>query len=267
MRKVLALLLILFPLFITACATSGGNVIEPKDRTAALMEALAENPTGTVSEEEEEIALPTPESVREEREKETEAVPQAPVVETVKIETEETTAQPMEEEESTVPPAPVEEVVETPEVEPEEENVVISFQEPEEKEEIVIPAPDTEEDGADIIPVSGDAEEAEPVIYPVESTGVAESRSIMDEPMAPWMLRLMAVLVVDMILFTAASAIRNAYKAPLNRLVSFSIAVLLTALSWVLSYIIAGPSLIYAAYLLLLFTYFVLRSTGRNNND
>ena len=85
--------------------------------------------------------------------------------------------------------------------------------------------------------------------------------------MAPWMLQLMIILVVVMVLFTASSAIRNAYRAPLNRLVSISIAVLLTALSWVLSYIIAGPSMLYPVYLSLLATYFVLRSTKRSDHE
>ena len=85
----------------------------------------------------------------------------------------------------------------------------------------------------------------------------------MDEPMAPWMIRLMMIFIVIIVLFTVSSAIRNAYCAPLSRLASAAIAVLLTALSWVLSYIIAGASAFYPAYLVLLLTYFILRSKGK----
>ena len=262
MRRVLALLLILFPLFMTACVTSGGNVVEPRDRTTALMEALAENPTGQNSESVPEIVLPTPETVREVN---TEAVPaetppeEEPVAEEVLPEP---VSVPAAEEAAESTPLPSEPVPDPVPEEAAEEDVVISFP-PEEDEIVPLPA----EESSDVIPVSGEAEEAEPVIYPVAVPADDNARSIMDEPMKPWMLCLMAVLIVDMILFTTAAAIRNAYKAPLNRLVSAAIAVLFTSLSWVLSYIIAGQSGIYAAYLLLLFTYFVFRSKGRSHQS
>ena len=267
MRKVFALLLVLVPLFITACATSGGSFVGPKDRTESLMEALAESPTGGVEEEKAEIVLPTPETVRQETEEveipEAIEEPEAPVVQT-----EETAPLAPEE----VPAAP--ETVDTPSPEVSESEEIASEEEP-----VVIPLPPVEEEGTavieppaepddsdgDVIPVSGNAEETPSRIFPAGSQS-SQSRNIMDEPMHPWMIRLMVILVVVMILFTAAAAIRNAYKAPLNRLVSLAIAVLLTALSWILSYIIAGPSPLYFIYLVLLFTYIILRSTGRSHN-
>ncbi len=242
MKRAFLVLLMLVPLFMAACETSGGSISEPRDRTESLLEALGEPP---VAEAPVEIppAEPVPVAVDEAP---SESVPEA--------------AEPAAPAEEPIPAeAPVEPI--PSEV---EEEVIATFIAPEEEEIPVIEAAVSEVEDVEIVPVSGAPEEAEPLIYPPY---VQDQRpAAFDEPMDPWMVRLMAVLIVVIILFTAASAIRNAYRAPLSRLVSAAISVLLTAISWVLSYIIAGPSALYAIYLLLLTTYFVLRSTGRSRN-
>ncbi len=260
MKKVSALLLSIILLF-TACSTTGGNVSMPLDRTASLMEALATSPTGEAADVEKDSAItpaaeivkdvPSPEPLQEKEETEDAAEPEG-VVET------KTEAASESDTPAAVPEA-VEPVAEDAE---EEDAVVIPF---EEKEESITLLPASQEESKDVIPVSGKEEEAEPVLYPVET--IREIPVTEEESMAPWMINLMIILVVIMILFTASSAIRNAYKAPLNRLVSAAIALLLTSISWVLSYIILGPSPIYFAYLLLLGTYFVLRSTKRQDGE
>ena len=242
MKRAFLVLLMLVPLFMAACETSGGSISEPRDRTESLLEALGEPP---VAEAPVEIppAEPVPAAVDEAP---SESIPEA--------------AEPAAPVEEVLPAkAPVEPIPSEP-----EEEVIATFIEPEEEEIPIIEAAVPEVEDVEIVPVSGASEEAEPLIYPpyVQDTRPAA----FEEPMDPWMVRLMAVLIVVIILFTAASAIRNAYRAPLSRLVSAAISVLLTAISWVLSYIIAGPSALYAIYLLLLTTYFVLRSTGRSRN-
>ena len=244
MKRLSALLLICIIMF-SACTTTGGNVPAPVDRTTMLIEALATSPTGEVVEEEKETITPAKEIVKE---------PSSPV------KTEETAEEKL--------PESVEETVINPPVEvsePENEIIVQEAEQPADVEEasdaevpLVIPFEEAKEDeiatspspdeNADIIPVSGKSGDAE-------------------DNMAPWMISLMIILVVIMVLYTASSAIRNAYKAPLNRFVAVAIALLLTALSWVLSYIILGPSLLYLAYLVLLGTYFVLRSTKRSDHE
>ena len=141
--------------------------------------------------------------------------------------------------------------------------LVIPFEEAKEDEIATSSSPD---ENADIIPVSGESGDAEPILYPVAPSS-RPSINMAEDNMAPWMISLMIILVVIMVLYTASSAIRNTYKAPLNRFVAVAIALLLTALSWVLSYIILGPSLLYLAYLVLLGTYFVLRSTKRSDHE
>lgn len=250
MKKALILIVILIPLLAASCATTGASLpVGESDRTAALIAALAESPSGERPEERREAVLPTPETVRE-----AEAVP---VAEEASAAVEEVLPAP---EEAYVE---VEEPVNEPEEEvaPQPEPVAVFSDEPEEDSLPVIEVPMeamAEADG-ETVPVSGEREESAPLIYPVEE----ESRSFMDEPMAPWMIRLMMIFIVIIVLFTVSSAIRNAYCAPLSRLASAAIAVLLTALSWVLSYIIAGASAFYPAYLVLLLTYFILRSKGK----
>ena len=270
MKRLPALLIVFIVLMLTACATSGGGLAEPKDRTASLMEALAADPTGRGNSTEPSVVLPTPETVREMQVEEEAAEDEAPETaaaadaEEVQAEAdlhEIAEAQPVAEE------LPEEEEIPAPEVTEEPEEPVVIHFEDEEPEIAEIPRPEAPSD-EDLVPVAGIHEEAEPVIYPAQTVPSSQQNvSFMDEPMAPWMLRLMAILVVVMILFTASSAIRNAYRAPLSRIISAAIALLLTALSWVLSYIIAGPSLLYLVYLTLLFTYFVLRSSRRNSDS
>ena len=142
-----------------------------------------------------------------------------------------------------------------------EEDVVYTF---EDKEDLpVIEKAESEEEGV-LIPVAdhsndipsrlADADEEEPAV-------------IFDEPMRPWMLELMVALIVDIILFTAASAVRNAVRAPLTPVVSAAISLLMTALTIVLSSIIAGWSPAWLSYLLLLFTYYLLRSGRRRRGS
>lgn len=262
MKRLSASLLICIIMF-SACTTTGGNVPAPVDRTTMLIEALATSPTGEVVEEEKETITPAKEIVKE---------PSSPV------KTEETAEEKL--------PESVEETVINPPVEvsePENEIIVQEAEQPAAVEEasdaevpLVIPFEEAKEDeiatspspdeNADIIPVSGESGDAEPILYPVAPSS-RPSINMAEDNMAPWMISLMIILVVIMVLYTASSAIRNAYKAPLNRFVAVAIALLLTALSWVLSYIILGPSLLYLAYLALLGTYFVLRSTKRSDHE
>ncbi|MBO8436645.1 MAG: hypothetical protein IAA97_06670 [Spirochaetes bacterium] len=251
MKRKLLLLLLIIPLLLNACVTQSGSMIEPKDRTASLLEALAENPTGKVKETKTEIVLPTPETVREKN---------ASAVDNASPRKDETTEVPADEiiVEAEVSEEP-EPIVSVPERSEEEQvGAVFEFTEPEVP---YVPVPETPDDG-NLVPVSGSVEDTEPMIYPpyIET-------KYMEEPMAPWMGRLMVILVVVIILFTATSAIRSAYRAPLSRVVSLAIALLITAFSWVLSYIIAGPSLLYLIYLALLLTYFLLRSKRRNRDS
>lgn len=255
-KKLLPLLFIFIFIFSTACVTQSGSIIEPRDRTQSLLEALAENPTGKTEEVKADVVLPTPETVRDRQVKAGDSIARP-------AEAEETAAG--EESVSLIENGTGDEGKDAPvideavaEIAP-SDTTVIEFDEP------VIPfvssVPEAEAEGM-VVPVSGSVENTEPMIYPpyIEAQHMAE-------PMAPWMGQLMAILVVVIILFTATSAIRSAYKAPLSKVVSISIALLLTALAWVLSYIIAGPSLLYLVYLTLLFTYFMLRSKGRTRDS
>ena len=128
--------------------------------------------------------------------------------------------------------------------------------------------PEPAEEAAETVP---DAEPepllSEPEPMPAEPEPAAEADSVpaaVPSPMDSWMMELMVVLVVIIILFTGACAIRNAYRAPLPRLIAAAISILVTALAWVLSLIIAGPSEVYPVYLILLTVYIVLRSKGRS---
>ena len=134
--------------------------------------------------------------------------------------------------------------------------------------------PEPAEEAAETVP---DAEPepllSEPEPMPVEPEPAAEADSVPAAvpsesadavPMDSWMMELMVVLVVIIILFTGACAIRNAYRAPLPRLIAAAISILVTALAWVLSLVIAGPSEVYPVYLILLTVYIVLRSKGRS---
>lgn len=239
----------------TACTSTGDGVVQPVDRTTSLLEALAASPTGAEPEKERVVEIPRPVVIHED-----ESVAEKPQT-TDTAEDAFAIAAPEPEPASDIPP--VTESVDVVAAEEKDESVVIPFAEETEEEIEIIPAPSAVDEDAAVVPVSGDAEEAESVIYPV----VPEELSVLEEDTAPWMLRLMIILVIVLILFTAASAIRNAYNAPLNRIVSLAIAALLTALSWILSYLIAGPSLLYLVYLSLLFTYFVLRSTKRSRHE
>ena len=240
----------------TACTSTGDGVVQPVDRTTSLLEALAASPTGAEPEKESVVEIPRPVVIHED-----ESVAEKPQATDTAEDAFAITA-PEPEPVSDIPP--VTESADVVAAEEEDGNVVIPFAEETEEEVVeIIPAPAAVDEDAAVVPVSGDAEEAESVIYPV----VSEELSVLEEDTAPWMLRLMIILVIVLILFTAASAIRNAYNAPLNRIVSLAIAALLTALSWILSYLIAGPSLLYLVYLSLLFTYFVLRSTKRSRHE
>ena len=106
--------------------------------------------------------------------------------------------------------------------------------------------------------------EPEPAAEPDPVPAAISSESTEAVPMDSWMTELMVVLVVIIILFTGACAIRNAYRAPLPRLIAAAISILVTALAWVLSLVIAGPSEVYPVYLILLTVYIVLRSKGRS---
>lgn len=254
MKKGSALLSLLIIILLAACTTTGGSVVEPVDRTSSLMEALAANPTGEKDDpSDEKIVIPSPVVIHHETQVDAE-----PNIETIAVSDENSFQDAEGQDAITI----VEENPSDPVIE-QDNNVVIPFEDEEESITVIPSVPDAED--ADIVPVSGDSEDVQPVIYPVVSSGYEIEQSMMNAPMAPWMMRLMIILVVIMILFTTSSAIRNAYRAPLNRIVSASIAILLAALSWVLSYIIAGPSLLYLVYLSLLGTYFVFRSTKRQN--
>ena len=252
-----ACLVILIAVLMASCSTTGGNVFTAKDRTESLIEALSATP---ITVEKEEPVLPSPEPVtpvtnapksekpevveiQEPEPSETETVTEeAPVIPAVS-----------EEEDETEVPAAIPETV--------EEDVVYTF---EDKEDLpVIEKAESEEEGV-LIPVAdhsndvpsrlADADEEEPAV-------------IFDEPMRPWMLELMVALIVDIILFTAASAVRNAVRAPLTPVVSAAISLLMTALTIVLSSIIAGWSPAWLSYLLLLFTYYLLRSGRRRRGS
>lgn len=257
-KKLLPLLFIFIFIFSTACVTQSGSIIEPRDRTQSLLEALAENPTGKTEEVKADVVLPTPETVRDRQVKADDSIARP-------AEAEETAAG--EESVSLIENGTGDEGKDAPvideavtEIAP-SDTTVIEFDEPVIPFVSSVPEAEAEAEGM-VVPVSGSVENTEPMIYPpyIEAQHMAE-------PMAPWMGQLMAILVVVIILFTATSAIRSAYKAPLSKIVSISIALLLTALAWVLSYIIAGPSLLYLVYLTLLFTYFMLRSKGRTRDS
>ena len=66
-----------------------------------------------------------------------------------------------------------------------------------------------------------------------------------------WMLRLMIVSIVSVILFT------------LSRLVSLLLAVLFTAVPWIITVAIAGFSPFWCIYAVLLLTYFIFRSENQ----
>lgn len=78
-----------------------------------------------------------------------------------------------------------------------------------------------------------------------------------------WMLRLMIVSIVSVILFTAATALRSGVKRMLSRLVSLLLAVLFTAVPWIITVAIAGFSPFWCIYAVLLLTYFIFRSENQ----
>ena len=150
-------------------------------------------------------------------------------------------------------PEPVEEVVPEPAPEPE---VVVEEPAPELVVEVVEPEP-----------VKVEVVAPAPV---VETKSVVEAPAvvdpILDSDLDYNMLSILGIFVVLVVLFTAAVAIRNANKERrIPRGLSFLLAVLFTALSWVISTIVNGYSDWNLLYLILLLTYFVFRSKGSKN--
>ena len=251
MRKAFSLFIASSILLLVSCSTSGDDSMHPVDRTVSLIETLA------AAEEAPLVQLPAESSI----------IPEE------------------------TPPAEMPEEIQEPEiVAVQEAEAVPVIPEPAESlpaAEDVAVADDVRDDAnagetapAEIIPEP--AEEvpeavpevvAEPELMPALPEPAAEaepvhaavpSESAEALPMDSWMTELMVVLVVIITLFTGAGAIRNAYRAPLPRLIAAAISILVTALAWVLSLIIAGPSDVYPVYLILLTVYIVLRSKGRS---
>lgn len=231
--------------------------MRPVDRTISLIETLAsaegvtpvQLPAESVDAPAENIQAEVPEPV-EEAEAEPEIPEPAESLPAAVTDDAADEAGIQEAAEETVPaeiiPEPAEEAEAEPEPVPAEEEMLPAEPEPMLSEPEPMPAEPEPAAETDPVPAAVPSESAEAV------------------PMDSWMMELMVVLVVIIILFTGACAIRNAYRAPLPRLIAAAISILVTALAWVLSLVIAGPSEVYPVYLILLTVYIVLRSKGRS---
>ena len=253
MRKAFSLFIAASILLLISCSTSGDDSMRPVDRTVSLIETLA------AAEEAPLVQLPSESSSVPEAAVPAEMPEEIPEPEPVAVQ--EAEAVPVIQEPAESLPAAedaamADDVREDPSAEESAPAGII----PEPAEEVpeAIPEAVSEPEPEPMPAVPEPAAEAEPVPAAVP----AESAEAM--PMDSWMTELMVVLVVIITLFTGAGAIRNAYRAPLPRLIASAISILVTALAWVLSLVIAGPSEVYPVYLILLTVYIVLRSKGRS---
>lgn len=253
MRKAFSLFIAASILLLVSCSTSGDDSMRPVDRTVSLIETLAaaeEAPLVQLPAEssivpEETAPAEMPEEIQEPEivaVQEAEAVPVIPEpAESLPAAEDAAVADDVGDDVNAEETAPAEIIPEPAEEVPEAIPEAVAEPEPE-------PTPALPEPAAETEPV--------PAAVPSESTEAV--------PMDSWMTELMVVLVVIIILFTGACAIRNAYRAPLPRLIAAAISILVTALAWVFSLVIAGPSEVYPVYLILLTVYIVLRSKGRS---
>lgn len=270
MKRIALVLMIITVMLVSSCTSTEGNRFQAKDRTEALLEALAANPA---NEKGRDSSIPQPERVVPRvvntHHEEEETAAEAPVEEEIALSeevVEPDIEEPQEivEEEVTVTPPETTAVLEEEPLEPEEEETVLyTFSD----DVPVIEKTESPADSSAIVPVSDNSESSAMRTLPAENAEDDSSEGLMSEPMQPWMLKLMIALIIDIVLFTAASAIRNAARVPLTAVVSIAIALLMTVLMIVLSTIIAGWSAVWLSYLLLLFTYFILRSGARRRGS
>ena len=252
MRKLWIILAII--VLLSSCASTGGNVFQPQDRRAALIEALA----GDSSAEKKGSDIPQPEIVVPVVRK-----PEEPAAAAEEIPAEIPAAAETAAAETEIPEPVIETAAEeTPEIPVPEESADIPEQQ--------VSSPDVESVITFDTPAAESKAEEAPRPFVVNHGGEApetsDSDRIMDSQMRPWMMILMAVLAIDIVLFTVATAIRNASRIPLPRPVSAAAALLFAAVPAAVSYLLLGPSLLWLAYLVLVFTYFIFRSSGRKGS-
>lgn len=190
----------------------------------------AETPVETVEAPKEEVA---PETVAPEPVEEAAVVEEAPAIEAPAAE-----------------PAVAETPVEAPAEEP--KSVVEEAKVVEEKAPVAEAAPKTE---------SKPAPDAAPVVTEVEQTKEVVA---LDSSMSVDYMLFLGIFVVIVVIFTACIAIRNANKSALSKGFSLILSVIFTALSMVVSTIVSGWTVFNLLYLVILFTYFIFRSKGKN---
>ena len=262
MRRAFFVLFICITLLLSSCIT-GSNVFSAESSGSMLLDALSASPARSRTEErpiEEVLAMPeTEEEMGEEESPVTEAEP-------LDAETEETES--LDEE-------PVAVVEEEPVIEPE----VYEEPQPAELEAVPVPAEEEaaepvaaveEEKALPVEPAAAETEAIEEVPQLPEKTAaepqvvyVEAEDELMHYSVDGWLLRLMIVSIVSVILFTAATAIRNGARRALPRVVSLILAVAFTAIPWLISIAIAGASIFWCIYLILLLTYVIFRSENR----
>lgn len=252
MRRAFIVLIIVISAVLSSCIT-GGNVFSAESNGSMIIDALTESPARTRTEErpiEEVLAVPevaADEIAVEDSVVQDENVPPAVPAETVPE------SAPEEE------PAP-EVVDQTPDVVfiP----AVVNTGTP---EEVAEPVADAEETTADApaleqVPATPAAEESptEPAVIYVD-----REDELIHYSVDGWMLRLMIVSIVSVILFTAATAVRSGMKRALSRGASLALAIVFTAVPWIITAVIAGNSVFWCIYLVLLLTYVIFRSENQ----
>ena len=119
----------------------------------------------------------------------------------------------------------------------------------------------------DVEPVKEDAtpsESAVPVAVPESDS--AFPTPILDDAVSPTLLKVLSVVIVSTVIFTVSVAIRGANKLKLQKGISTALSVLFTALSIVISTLVAGWSNVWLIYLVLLLTYFIFRAEWRGQS-
>ncbi len=176
-------------------------------------------------------------------------------------------------------PAAVEEVITEPEVQPApDKNISIpvvntvpivmdvisqsgAISQPAEPVYSVSAVQEAEESGEEELPVPEPVSEPEPAIAEPEPV-IAQEMSPEAPQMDIWMVQLMVASVVIVILFTIATAIRSAHAYPLSPGLSIAVTLLITAIPIIISALAGGMSWMWALYLVLLFSYMILRGRG-----